>query len=150
MENEGKFILKEYKDVDLAAVRNIAQDLIRKLECGSVVALIGTLGSGKTTFAKMLIDAIIGKESNATSPTFNLVHNYESALGQIWHFDLYRLRNIEEAYQIGIEEAFINGISIIEWPELIENLLPKDTISLKFSFGSSENVRNIQLYESKS
>jgi tRNA threonylcarbamoyladenosine biosynthesis protein TsaE len=90
---------------------------------GDIIALKGDLGAGKTSFARAFIQARGGAET-VPSPTFTLVETYDLPSGAIWHFDLYRIRAPEEAWELGIEEAFHAGISLIEWPERLESLLP--------------------------
>ncbi|MBX6368903.1 MAG: tRNA (adenosine(37)-N6)-threonylcarbamoyltransferase complex ATPase subunit type 1 TsaE [Rhodospirillales bacterium] len=91
---------------------------------GDVFALGGALGSGKTTLARGFIRALTRPDEEVPSPTFTLVQTYETPKGTIWHFDLYRLEDPEEAWELGIEEAFASGISLIEWPERLGSLLP--------------------------
>lgn len=105
-------------------------DLARKLadnsKKGSVFGLKGTLGSGKSFFARAFINALSKEEITVSSPTFNLLNIYEieDYLGvtkTIYHFDLYRLKNENELLNLGVEEALINGITLIEWPEIAKN-----------------------------
>lgn len=91
---------------------------------GDVFALAGPLGSGKTTLARGFIRALTRPDEEVPSPTFTLVQTYETPKGTIWHFDLYRLEDPEEAWELGIEDAFASGISLIEWPERLGTLLP--------------------------
>src|SRR6202162_3228197 len=89
---------------------------------GDVIALKGELGAGKTSFARAFIRARGGDEE-VPSPTFTLAQVYELADAAVWHFDCYRLRDPEEAWELGIEDAFRDGISLIEWPERLRPLL---------------------------
>jgi tRNA threonylcarbamoyladenosine biosynthesis protein TsaE len=91
---------------------------------GDVFALSGTLGAGKTTLARGFIRALTGPDEEVPSPTFTLVQTYDTKKGTVWHFDLYRLEDPEEAWELGIEEAFAGGISLIEWPDRLGALLP--------------------------
>ncbi len=107
---------------------NLAKKLATQISIGDVVALKGELGAGKTTFCKYLISSLLGKDTNVTSPTFQLLQIY----GNIYHYDLYRLKRQEEIYELAIEDAF-NGknIVIIEWPEIIMQILPEKIIEIK-------------------
>jgi tRNA threonylcarbamoyladenosine biosynthesis protein TsaE len=113
--------------VDLAdeeATLALGARLARDAAPGDVFALAGSLGSGKTTLARGFIRALTRPDEEVPSPTFTLVQTYETPKGTIWHFDLYRLEDPEEAWELGIEEAFASGISLIEWPERLGPLLP--------------------------
>jgi tRNA threonylcarbamoyladenosine biosynthesis protein TsaE len=117
---------------DESASMTFAYSLACKLQRGTILALYGDLGSGKTFICREIIRSLIGPEAKVTSPTFNLLKVYEGRDIEIYHFDLYRLKSIEESYELGIEEAFSdNNICLIEWPEIIEPILPKDAIKLK-------------------
>ena len=128
---------------NLSQLSDIAANLAVGLKSESVICLRGDLGVGKTTFSKLLINALLDTPQDITSPTFNLVHTYDSGAGKIWHFDLYRLKDKSEIYELGIEDAFSSGISIIEWPEIIEDLLPKSAINIHLDFSEDENCRDL-------
>lgn len=101
---------------------------------GDVITLAGDLGVGKTEFARAFIGACVGEEVEVLSPTFTLVQPYETKLGTIWHFDLYRLTSEEELVEIGMQEALDNGLSLIEWPQIAAALLPKEKLAIELSF----------------
>ena len=107
---------------------------------GDIIALKGDLGAGKTTFARGFIRAR-GCEEEVPSPTFTLVQVYELTPAEIWHFDLYRLKSPEEAWELDIEEAFAEGISLIEWPERLDPLLPQRRLQIEFLFGDQPEAR---------
>jgi len=109
-------------------------------EIGDVIALKGDLGAGKTTFARAFIRARGGMEE-VPSPTFTLVQIYELGAAAIWHFDLYRLKSPDEAWELGIEDAFSEGISLIEWPEHLGHLLPTYRLEITFLFADRPEAR---------
>ena len=110
-----------------------------------IIALTGDLGTGKTSFARAFIRTLGNREEEVPSPTFTLVQVYEFEPAAIWHFDLYRLRFGEEAWELGIEEAFSAGISLIEWPERLGSLLPARRLQITFSFGDKPEARQVSL-----
>jgi len=130
---------------DEAATVALAQRLAAVARAGDVIALAGDLGVGKTRFARAFVDALTGEREEVPSPTFTLVQTYESAAGPIWHFDLYRLKNADEAYELGLEEALCEGISLIEWPDRAAILLPDQRLDLHLSFADSPNARTARL-----
>ncbi len=107
---------------------------------GDVIALKGELGAGKTSFARAFIRARGGDE-DVPSPTFTLVQTYDLPGGTVWHFDLYRLRAAEEAWELGIEEAFDQGIALIEWPERLGVLLPSRRLLIELDFAAEAGAR---------
>lgn len=117
--------------------------LAKRVKQGDIIALNGTLGMGKTVFARGFIHALSPDVKEVPSPTFTLLQIYDTPDFMIYHFDMYRLKSPDEAYEIGIEEAFIDGVSLIEWPEKIESLLPKKHISVTFK--TTENGRLITI-----
>lgn len=110
---------------------------------GDIIALHGPLGAGKTTLARSFIRAFTGSDEEVVSPTFTLVQVYEAAAAHIWHFDLYRLDNPDDALELGFEEALAAGISLIEWPERLGALLPKKRLDVTLS--SVGDARHAQL-----
>ncbi len=139
---------------DEAATAALAQALSRLAKAGDVIALSGDLGAGKTSFARAFINALPREEGNSApgspeevpSPTFTLVQLYERAAAQVWHFDLYRLEQPDEVYELGIEEAFAEGISLIEWPERLGRLLPANRLDLQLGFGTDPATRTAELH----
>jgi tRNA threonylcarbamoyladenosine biosynthesis protein TsaE len=115
---------------DEAATGGLGARLAAFARGRDVVALHGDLGAGKTTLARGFIRALAGDEEEVPSPTFTLVQIYETGKGTVWHFDFYRLRAPDEAWELGIEEAFAGGISLVEWPERIGALLPKERLDV--------------------
>lgn len=122
----------------------LAKPLAKALRKGDVIALWGDLGVGKTTFARILVQALVGEAIEVPSPTFTLVQVYDSPKSEIWHCDLYRLKDPEEIFEIGLEDAFHNTICLIEWPERLGNLLPRRRIDVLLKI-INETTREITL-----
>ena len=133
---------------DLAATAALAAELAGLALPGDVLALSGDLGTGKTTFARAFIESLAqrfgAKREEVPSPTFTLVQTYEFPGLSVWHFDLYRLTNPEDALELGIEDAFSGAVSLIEWPERLGPYLPPDRLDLGFEF-TGENARRVRL-----
>jgi tRNA threonylcarbamoyladenosine biosynthesis protein TsaE len=125
---------------DEAATHGLAAVVATIAAPGDVIALKGELGAGKTTFARAFIHAR-GARDEVPSPSFSLVQVYDAGPATIWHFDLYRLRSPEEAWELGIEDAFDEGISLIEWPERLGHLLPDRRLEIALVFGPEPNAR---------
>jgi tRNA threonylcarbamoyladenosine biosynthesis protein TsaE len=118
---------------DAAATLALGQRLGARLTRGDVVCLSGNLGSGKTTLARGVIAAWTGVSEDAPSPTYTLVQTYEGARGELWHVDLYRLRRPEEAWELGLDEAFVRAACVIEWPERLAGDLPPDRLDIELT-----------------
>ena len=129
---------------DEKATEAFAARLAAVARRSDVIALHGELGAGKTCFARAFIRARGGDES-VPSPTFTLVQTYDLPGGTVWHFDLYRLRAPEEAWELGIEDAFRDGISLIEWPERLGALLPARRLMIALDFGTTPSARRATL-----
>ena len=130
----------------LAETEGLARCLAPHAAPGNVIGLCGALGSGKTAFARAFIRARLGRPAEEVpSPTFTLVQLYEHAAGAIWHFDLYRLDGPEDAYELGIEDAFSHAISLIEWPEKLGELLPGDRLEVWLAPGEDEEARIVTI-----
>ncbi|MDR3224588.1 MAG: tRNA (adenosine(37)-N6)-threonylcarbamoyltransferase complex ATPase subunit type 1 TsaE [Holosporales bacterium] len=111
-------------------LKKLAEGLADKTEAPFSILLTGDLGAGKTTFAKLFIGPLlIDKTQKVTSPTFNIIQIYETKKGPIWHADLYRLKNKEELFELGLIEAMSDSICLIEWPLLLRDHIeiPKST-----------------------
>ena len=107
---------------------------------GSVICLYGDLGAGKTAFVQGLAKGL-GVTEYITSPTFTIVNVYESGRMPLYHFDMYRLADSDEAYEIGYEEyVYGNGISVIEWPENIADILPENRYDITISKDNDQGV----------
>lgn len=140
---------------DPAATAALAVQIARILRRRDVIALAGDLGCGKTAFARALIRARGRADEEVPSPTFTLVQTYDTSSGgsdagrplSIWHFDLYRLRTPEEAFELGIEDAFADGISLIEWPDRLGELLPSASlvVTLAAMPDAGETVRTVMI-----
>jgi len=128
---------------DLAATARLAAIVARALRKGDVIALAGPLGVGKTAFVRALIAALGGAEE-VPSPTFTLVQVYDLPPAPVWHFDLYRLAKPADAYELGIEESFAEGISVIEWPEHLGALLPGNRLELALAFADASATHGRQ------
>ncbi len=117
----------------------MAAELADNLEVGNVLLLRGNLGAGKTVFARGLLRAMTGQpDLEVPSPTFTLVQTYDTARGSVWHFDLYRLKDSEEIYELGWEEALAGGIVLVEWPERLGSLKPARHLDIIISAVENE------------
>ena len=133
-------MLKDIQIPGLDSLPGAAAKMLKILDDKRVVAFFGNMGAGKTTFIKALCDQL--EVTDATgSPSFGLINEYRSKGGAtVYHFDFYRIREIEEAFDLGYEEYFFSGsYCFIEWPEKIESLLPEDTVRVKISVTENES-----------
>jgi tRNA threonylcarbamoyladenosine biosynthesis protein TsaE len=130
---------------DLAATAALAARLAGAARPGDVLALSGVLGAGKTEFARAFIRAAArnaGQEAGEVpSPTFTLVQGYDFGGAPIFHFDLYRLTAPEDAFELGIEDAFAGGVSLIEWPDRLADFLPPERLDILLAPGASPDAR---------
>ncbi|MBM5782368.1 MAG: tRNA (adenosine(37)-N6)-threonylcarbamoyltransferase complex ATPase subunit type 1 TsaE [Pelagibacterales bacterium] len=117
---------------------NFAKETANKAKTGDIIGLKGTLGAGKSFFARNFINSLSDKEQTVTSPTFNLVFSYPIKKGEIFHFDLYRLKSEEELENIGFFDAIKNGICLIEWPEIAKKFLKKNYTEIEIKILGEE------------
>lgn len=115
----------------LENIEENARTFIDNMGGNTVFAFYGKMGAGKTTFTKALCEAL-GVQDVINSPTFAIVNEYEAGNGEpIYHFDFYRIKRISEAYDIGVDDYFYSGnLCFIEWPELVEEILPEETVKV--------------------
>lgn len=131
--------MKKIEIESLSELPKVAEAVLGELRGRSVVLFRGPMGAGKTTLISR-IAAALGAEDTVTSPTFALVNQYEGEGGRrIYHFDFYRINNVEEALDLGYEEYFYSEeLCLVEWPEKIEPLLPEDAMTVTITVGEDE------------
>lgn len=119
---------------DLSALKDAAKQLLTSFPDERIFAFYGAMGSGKTTFIKALCRSL-GSRDNITSPTFALINEYSTDDGAvIYHFDFYRIKKLEEAYDLGYEDYIYSGnYCFIEWPEMIDSLLPEGIVDVRIT-----------------
>ncbi|WAC41819.1 tRNA (adenosine(37)-N6)-threonylcarbamoyltransferase complex ATPase subunit type 1 TsaE [Pedobacter sp. SL55] len=122
----------------LAELPHVAEELLKFANDQKFFIFEGDMAAGKTTFIKSLCEAL-GVEDVVSSPTFSIVNEYDSAKGAVYHFDFYRLKNLQEAYDIGYEEYFYSGnYCLIEWPSKVAELLPEEYVKVEISVNGNE------------
>lgn len=128
----------ELKITDIDHIKEAAEEFVRAMGDHTVFAFYGKMGAGKTTFIKAVCE-VLHVSDVITSPTFAIINEYRSDSGElIYHFDFYRIKKLDEVYDMGYEDYFYSGaLCFIEWPELVEELLPADT--LRITIGEQEN-----------
>ena len=125
--------------------KNIAKEIASQLKVKDIIILEGDLGAGKTKFTEGILE-YFNLQDEISSPTFTIVNEYNTSKFNIYHFDVYRLSDIDEFYAMGGEEYFEKGICIIEWGEIIEECLPKDYIKINISRDlENENIRKLDI-----
>lgn len=128
--------------VDLTQLTKLATLVARRAIVGDVVALYGDLGTGKTTFVRAALRGL-GWTAEVPSPTFTLAQLYEIKGLRLWHFDLYRLDDSREAIELGIDEAFADGVSFVEWPERLVDSLPTTRLDVALNFAEAPDLRRV-------
>ena len=131
--------MMEIKIENIEHLASAARKFVDAMGENRVFAFYGKMGAGKTTFIKTIC-AALGVKDVVASPTFAIVNEYADAEGQpVYHFDFYRIKNLREAYDIGCEEYFYSGYPcFIEWPEMVEELLPEDVVSVRIEVSENE------------
>ena len=124
----------------------IAETLAKFLNIGDTIVLTGELGAGKTKFTEGFL-TYYNLQDEISSPTFTIVNEYKSPLSTIYHFDVYRLADLDEFYAIGGDEYFDKGICLIEWGEQIEDALPLELIKISFEKNSEDDNSRILNFE---
>mgnify|MGYP002641583076 CR=1 FL=1 len=130
---------------DQSATGRLAARVAALLAPGDLVCLSGSLGAGKTVFARGVVTTLAAKfetpVDEVPSPTFTLVQLYDFPGFMLYHFDLYRIERAEEVFELGIEDALAEGVSLIEWPEKMAALLPAERLDIDLQQGPVENAR---------
>ena len=136
----------EIKIKDLEHIHEAAREFITKMGNHKVFAFYGSMGAGKTTFTKAICEEL-GVEDVITSPTFAIINEYSGRDGTIFHFDFYRIKKLEEVYDMGYEDYFYSGaLCFIEWPELVEDVLPDDAVKVTIT-ENSDGTRTVSFGE---
>ncbi len=137
--------------IDLSSenrTKDLANKFLKRLKVGDIIFLYGEMGVGKTTFIKYLINAFQKKNnlklSEITSPTFNLLNEYDINQIKINHYDLFRLKSVEEVKNLNLFESYSRTITLIEWPQIIEEK-PKNLIELRFNYEDNHKKRSVQI-----
>ena len=128
--------------VDVTQLTELAALVARQAIVGDIIALHGDLGTGKTTFVRAALRGL-GWTAEVPSPTFTLAQVYDIKGLRLWHFDLYRLDQPQQAVELGIEEAFADGVSFVEWPDRLADLLPPTRLDVVLSFVETPELRHI-------
>lgn len=141
--SSDKIILSSEKKTE-----ELANKLLKKLKIGDVIFLYGEIGVGKTTFVRYLINGF-QKENNiklteVTSPTFNIINEYEINQTKINHYDLFRLKSVEETKNLGLFDNLTNSITLVEWPQIIKEK-PKNLIEFDFKYENDHQQRYVQI-----
>lgn len=125
--------MKVLELTDESATKGLGVALASILRPGEAICLTGPLGAGKSTLARALIRALTSPQEDVPSPTFTLVQFYDGRDFPVAHFDLYRLSDPDEAYEIGLDEALEGGAALIEWPQQLEGRLPPDRLDIEIT-----------------
>jgi len=136
----------EFKSEHLEELPAVAKTILGEYPDDRIFIFRGDLGAGKTTLIKEICKQLLVSDPT-NSPSFAIVNEYNTSSGQkLFHFDFYRIRKLEEVYDIGYEEYFYSGnYCFIEWPEIVEEILPKQYVDVEISWDINDNSRNISL-----
>jgi tRNA threonylcarbamoyladenosine biosynthesis protein TsaE len=130
--------MKRIEIDSLSELERVAEEILSSIGERRVVLLRGGMGAGKTTLVSRIAFKL-GAEDTVTSPTFALVKQYEGREGTIYHFDFYRINRVEEVFDLGYEEYFYSGeLCFVEWPEMVEGLLPEDAMEVRITVGDDD------------
>ena len=125
--------------------RKLGLAIAEAAEAGDVVALIGDLGTGKTALTRYIAEGL-GVTNTISSPTFTIVKEYKSGRMPLYHFDVYRLGDSEEFLDIGAEEyLYGDGLCVIEWADIVEDVLPEKTVTISIEYGSKDGERLVTI-----
>jgi tRNA threonylcarbamoyladenosine biosynthesis protein TsaE len=144
-------IATKSEKIDLSSetkTEELANKILKKIKPGNIIFLHGEMGVGKTTFVRYLINSFQKKNkleiTEVTSPTFNLLNEYQINQIKIKHYDLFRLKSFEEIKNLDLFEDSVNSVTLIEWPQILEKK-PKNLIELFFEYGKDHQKRFVQI-----
>ena len=118
---------------DAEATANLASILAQNVQSGDTVLLLGEVGAGKTHFARSFIKSLLTVDEDVPSPTFTLVQTYDTVIGEVWHSDLYRLSAEQEIEELGLFDAIIEAVCLIEWPDRLGSYTPTDALHIELT-----------------
>ena len=126
-------------------MRELGLELAAALEPGDIIAMVGNLGTGKTTLSKYIAEGL-GVTEALSSPTFNIVKEYRSGRLPLFHFDVYRLSSGDDLVDIGAEDyLYGDGVCLIEWADIVADILPEETIVIRIEYGENEGAREVTI-----
>lgn len=126
-------------------LRELGLELAAALEPGDIIAMVGNLGTGKTTLSKYIAEGL-GVTEALSSPTFNIVKEYRSGRLPLFHFDVYRLSSGDDLVDIGAEDyLYGDGVCLIEWADIVADILPEETIVIRLEYGENEGAREVTI-----
>lgn len=123
------------------ATARAARALAARLRPGDTVLLAGPVGAGKTHFARAAIQSLLRAPEDVPSPSYTLVQTYPGRWGEIWHADLYRLGEVSELVELGLEDAFETAITLVEWPDRLGGLTPPQALRIRFEAPDDDDLR---------
>jgi len=126
---------------DAEATANLASILAQNVQSGDTVLLLGEVGAGKTHFARSFIKSLLTVDEDVPSPTFTLVQTYDTVIGEVWHSDLYRLSAEQEIEELGLFDAMIEAVCLIEWPDRLGSYTPTDALHIELTASSTLDSR---------
>ena len=148
-DHQGATVLAKLRVAGESELENLANCLAALCDAGDVLCLFGDLGAGKTSFARAFIRALTTPDQEVPSPTFTLVQVYETAESQnsleIWHADLYRVLDSQEVFELGLDDAFVDALVLIEWPQRALEFLPLKRLEIHLSFCDKFTERSVVL-----
>jgi tRNA threonylcarbamoyladenosine biosynthesis protein TsaE len=126
---------------DAEATASLASILAQNVQSGDTVLLLGEVGAGKTHFARSFIKSLLTVDEDVPSPTFTLVQTYDTVIGEVWHSDLYRLSAEQEIEELGLFDAMIEAVCLIEWPDRLGSYTPTDALHIELTPSSTLDSR---------
>jgi tRNA threonylcarbamoyladenosine biosynthesis protein TsaE len=133
------------------ATDTLAERIAEVLEPGDTILIDGPIGAGKSHFCRAAIRHLLdrdGRQEDIPSPTFTLVQTYETGAGEVWHSDLYRLTDVSQVLELGLEEAFSSAIVLVEWPDRLGALAPRDALRISLTPTEEAEARRVTLLAS--